>query len=527
MIKTDLVLPYGYDRDTVKTVISERLPISKNEIKEIRILKRELVIKDGKTPIYKTTVAFSSSCEKESGLLKIKNRVSPFEDEAFFVKQSHFEKRPVVAGAGPAGLFAALTLAESGARPIVIERGLDVDERAKKIQTFETLGILDTECNVQFGEGGAGTYSDGKLKTGAKDKYKFKVLGEFISGGADESIAYSTTAHLGTDRLPGIVKHIREKIVSLGGEFIFSARLTDVTLKDGALTSVRYEKNGDTVTLNTDTLILAIGHSARDTIRMLKEKGLPMKAKGFGVGMRIEHPREYINKIVYRDAESEIAETASYHLVTHLPSGRSVYSFCMCPGGEVVAATNESGAIVTNGMSKYARMSDNSNAALLVSVTPEDFGSDDPLAGIDFQTKIERAAYALSGTYKAPAIRLSSLIYDDKASGFGSVNPSYKVGVIEASLTEYFPKYIPESIAAAIPDFDSWLPGYCYGDAVLTGPETRTTSPIRIEREDDGCAPEFSGIYPTGEGAGYAGGIVSSAVDGIKMAEKAIEKHLK
>lgn len=527
MIKTDLVLPYGYNRDIVKTIISERLPIKKNEISEIRILKRDLVIKDGKTPFYKSTVAFSASCEKETGLLKIKNRVSEFKEEAFFVKQSCFEKRPIVAGAGPAGLFAALTLAESGACPIVIERGLDVDERAKKIETFGKLGILDTECNVQFGEGGAGTYSDGKLKTGSKDKYKFKVIDEFISGGADENIAYSTTAHLGTDKLPGIVKHIREKIISLGGEFVFSAKLTGVTVKDGALIGISYEKDKDTVTIDTDTLILAIGHSARDTIRMLKEKGLPMKAKGFGVGMRIEHPREYINRIVYRDAASAIAETASYHLVTHLPTGRSVYSFCMCPGGEVVAATNECGAIVTNGMSKYARMSDNSNAAILVSVTPDDFESDDPLAGIDFQMKIERAAYSLSNTYKAPATRLSNLILGEKKPGFASVNPSYPIGVVEASPTEYFPGYIPESIALAMPDFDSWIPGYYYSDAVLTGPETRTTSPVRIEREDSGCVPEFSGIYPTGEGAGYAGGIVSSAVDGIKMAEKAIEKHLK
>jgi uncharacterized FAD-dependent dehydrogenase len=527
MIKTDLVLPYGYDQDTIKTVISERLPIKKNEIKEIRLLKRELVVKDGKTPFYKTTVAFSSESEKENGLLKIKNRVSLFEEEAFTVKAARFDTRPVVAGAGPAGLFAALTLAESGACPVVIERGLEVYERAKKINTFEKLGILDTECNVQFGEGGAGTYSDGKLKTGAKDKYKFKVLDEFILGGADESILYSTTAHLGTDKLPDIVKCIREKIISLGGEFIFSAKLTDIIVKNNELVGIRYEKDGEPVILNTDTLILAIGHSARDTIRMLKEKGLHMRAKGFGIGMRIEHPREYINKIVYREATSVIEETASYHLVTHLPSGRSVYSFCMCPGGEVVAATSEKDAIVTNGMSKYARMSDNSNAALLVSVTPEDFGSDDPLAGIELQREIERAAYNLSGTYKAPMTRLSSLMSGGKETELTSVNPSYPIGTFEASPFEYLPRYIPESIVEAIPDFDNWLPGYYYADAVLTGPETRTTSPVRIERDESGCAPGFLGLYPTGEGAGYAGGIVSSAVDGIKMAEKSIEKHLK
>lgn len=526
MIKTDLTLPYRYTEDGVKSAISECLPIGKEEIKDIRILKRELTVKDG-VPIYKTTVAFSADVEKEKGLLKIRNRVFLHQQDRLRVELSSFELRPVVAGAGPAGLFAALTLAESGARPIVLERGLDVDSRRKKIDTFNRLGILDAECNVQFGEGGAGTYSDGKLKCGAKDQYKYKVLEEFVDGGADESILYSTSAHLGTDKLPDIVRHVREKIISLGGEFIFSAKLTDVIMKDGTLASVKYTKDGAEHELPTDTLILATGHSARDTFAMLKERGLPLRAKGFGIGMRMEHPREYINKIVYRDAASVIEESASYHLVTHLPSGRSVYSFCMCPGGEVVAATSEEGAIVTNGMSEYARMADNSNAAILVSVTPLDFGSDDPLAGIELQRRIERAAFSLTSSYKAPAIRLARLLDKGAEAGFSAVKPSYPVGTVEVSPDEYLPAYIPSSIREAMPNFDSWLAGYSYADAVLTGPETRTTSPVRIERENDGCAVGFAGIYPTGEGAGYAGGIVSSAVDGIKMAEKAIEKHPK
>ena len=527
MIKTDLVLPYGYSRDTVKEAISHQLPIDKAEINEIRILKRELVVKDGQRPFYKTSVAFSSSLEKEEGLLKIRNKVSHSDDEVFAPYPSHFTYRPVVAGAGPAGLFAALTLSESGARPIVLERGLKVEEREKRIELFNTLGLLDTECNVQFGEGGAGTYSDGKLKCGAKDKYKRKVLEEFISGGADESIFYSSTAHLGTDKLPGIVRQIRNKIISLGGEFIFSAKLCDITVKDGELTSVTYTRDKEKVEIRTDTLILATGHSARDTLKMLREKGVDMSAKGFGIGMRIEHPREYINKIVYRDSASVISETASYHLVTHLPSGRSVYSFCMCPGGEVVAATSEEGAIVTNGMSEYARLADNSNAAILVSVTPEDFGSDDPLAGIALQRKIETAAYRISDSYKAPAIRLGDLVLGEKKSSSSAIDPSYRLGVVEAHPSEYLPEYIPSSIKAAMPEFDAWIKGYFYPDATLTGPETRTTSPVRITRDESGCAVGFVGIYPTGEGAGYAGGIVSSATDGIRMAEKAIEKHRK
>ena len=527
MIKVDLALPYGYTKDSVKDALCSYLPIKKGEIKEIRILKRELVVKDGQPPVYKSTVAFLTDVEKEEGLLKIRNKVSFADVDELSVKPSSFASRPVVAGAGPAGLFAALTLAESGAMPIVLERGLDVDERAKRIELFNTLGILDTECNVQFGEGGAGTYSDGKLKTGARDKYKRKVLDEFIAGGADETIAYSTSAHLGTDKLADIVRTVRNKIISLGGEFIFSARLTNVEIKDGELCAVYYEKDGESVRLGTDTLILAIGHSARDTITALKERGLPMKAKGFGIGMRLEHPREYINKIVYRDSAHIVKETASYHLVTHLPSGRSVYSFCMCPGGQVVAATSEREGIVTNGMSEYARMADNSNAAILVSVTPEDFGSDDALAGIELQRKIEHAAYRASGSYKAPSVRLADLIAGKADSGILGVKPSYPIGTVCADPASYMPDFIPKSIAEAMPDFDAWLPGYMLGDATLTGPETRTTSPVRIERDESGCAPGFNGIYPTGEGAGYAGGIVSSAVDGIRMAEKAIEKHLK
>ena len=279
------------------------------------------------------------------------------------------------------------------------------------------------------------------------------------------------------------------------------------------------------ITLECDTLILATGHSARDTVTMLKENGLPMTAKSFGIGMRIEHPREYIDRIVYRDAVKMIEESASYHLVTHLPSGRSVYSFCMCPGGEVVAATSEECAIVTNGMSEYARRADNSNAAILVSVAPDDFGSDDPLAGIALQRKIERAAYEISESYKAPSVRLADLL-SGVATASQGVHPSYPIGTVDASPYDYMPEYIPDSITHAMPDFDAWLPGYNFGEAVLTGPETRTTSPIKIERGDDGCAVGYDGIYPAGEGAGYAGGIISSAVDGIKMAEMAVLKHI-
>lgn len=525
MLKTDLILPYRYSMDSVKDALCEILPISKGEIDDIRLIKRELIIKDGGTPMYKSTVAFSSSEMKEKGLLKIRNRVFLYNEEPYIAPYTPLDFRPVVVGAGPAGLFAALILAEAGAKPIVLERGLPTEERENKINLFNTLGILDTECNVQFGEGGAGTYSDGKLKVGARDKYKLRVLREFVESGADETIEYSTSAHLGTDKLPGIVRQLRNKIITLGGEVIFSAKVVDIGLRDGELHSVTYEKAGERITVDTRAALLATGHSARDTLVMLKEKGLPMTAKGFGIGMRIEHPREYMNKIVYRDAYGKIDETASYHLVTHLPTGRSVYSFCMCPGGMVVAAASEDGGIVTNGMSEYSRMADNSNAALLVSVTPEDFGSDDPLAGIELQRKIERSAYGITSSYRAPSVVLEDFMKGQKSSGFSDVYPSYSVGTVMATADDYLPSFVCDSLRSGITDFDNWLGGYYYGGAVLTGPETRTTSPVRIERDERGEAIGFVGVYPVGEGAGYAGGIVSSATDGIRMAEKLLLKY--
>lgn len=520
MIKTDIILPIGYVTSDVKRAVSDKLPISVEELRDVEILRLTLDLSDTRAPRYKCTVAFSADVDKEQGLLRMRNKVFPHVPFEYKPPCVSVDFRPIVVGAGPAGLFAAMSLAEAGARPIVIERGLPALERQGKVSTFNTLGILDPECNVQFGEGGAGTFSDGKLKVGSMDAYKMKVLEEFIAAGATEDIAYSSCAHLGTDKLPLIVTKIREKITSLGGEFVFGARLIDIFISDGELRSLTYEKGGERLELRTRAAIIAIGHSARDTLDMLYKRGIPMEARGFGIGVRIEHPREYINGIVYKEAKDVIHDTASYHLVTHLPSGRSVYSFCMCPGGSVVAAASEYGGIVTNGMSEYARMAENSNAAILVSVTPADFGTDHPLAGIEYQRLIERRAYNLTHSYHAPAARLEDFMRRESTSQFGDVIPSYPIGVHKAIAEDYLPDFIADSIRSALYNFNDWLGGYIYPDATLTGPETRTTSPVRILRTERGDIGIARGVFPSGEGAGYAGGIVSSATDGIRMAEK-------
>ena len=523
MIKLDITLPVGYTSDDIKAAVCSRIPVAREEICDTELLRRTLDLSVDGAPKYKCTVAISATAEREAGLLKIRNKVFPYEKRVFTPTPCRLDFRPVVVGAGPCGLLAALILAEAGARPILLERGLAAEERVRKVDTFNTLGILDPECNVQFGEGGAGTFSDGKLKSGSMDEYKLRVLTEFIAAGADGDITYSATAHLGTDKLPTIVSRIREKIISLGGEVIFGAKVTKLGINDGKLHSVTYIKDGATSELDTRAAVIAVGHSARDTLEMLYGLGLPMQARGFGVGVRIEHPREHIDRIVYGGSYGLIESTASYHLVTHLPSGRSVYSFCMCPGGSVVAATSEKESVVTNGMSEHARMGENSNAALLVSVTPADFDSEHPLAGIEYQRRIEQTAYRATSSYKAPVSRLSDFMEGKSTHSFGDCRPTYPLGTEPMLLDTVLPGYVTDSLRAGLEDFDAWLPGYMYPDSPLTAPETRTTSPVRIMRAENGCAIGFEGIYPAGEGAGYAGGIVSSATDGIRMAEKLLK----
>lgn len=523
MIKIDVKLPLEYTAEDVKDSILKLLPVPREEIGETVIVKRTLNISDKGDIHYDATLGVSFSEERERGLLKMRKKVSEMPDFTLSLPKSRLASRPVVVGSGPAGLFAALALAESGARPILFERGLPVDERLSKVSQFEQFGVLDPECNVQFGEGGAGTYSDGKLKVGGMDKYKMKVLKEFVAAGAPEDIIYTVGAHLGTDKLALIVKKIREKIIALGGEVHFSAKLVSVKQKGGRVVGGEVEKDGVKSYFDAENIILATGHSAKDVFLMLKEIGAPLEARGFGIGLRIEHPREYINKLVFCDGAPESLGSASYHLVTHLPNGRSAYSFCMCPGGEVVAAASESGGIVTNGMSEYARDAENSNAALLVSVTPDDFPSDDPLAGIALQREIENRAFSLTSDYKAPVTSLGAFLSGERGE-LGCVKPSYRRGTELFDPREYLPSFVTDTLKSAVSDFDDWMGGYLYPDAVLCGPETRTTSPVRVLRGASLETVGIEGLYPTGEGAGYAGGIVSSARDGLLVVEKLLQK---
>ncbi|MBQ3258057.1 MAG: hypothetical protein IJA67_11695 [Oscillospiraceae bacterium] len=442
---------------------------------------------------------------------------------AYDIPTAKSEKRPVVVGFGPGGMFAALLLTKAGLRPMVLERGGDVDSRQRAVENFHKNGVLDTENNVQFGEGGAGTFSDGKLNTNTHDPRIGYVLREFVAHGAKQSIVYDNKPHIGTDVLVKVVRNIRQTVIDGGGEVRFGAKVTGLQVDHGTVTGVIV--NGSEV-IETDDVILAIGHSARDTFTWLHDMGVHMTQKAFSMGVRIEHLQDMVDKAQYGMSRGKHLPPVSYNLNVHLPEGGSAYTFCMCPGGYVFAAASEEGGVCTNGMSYSGRGGSNANAALLVTLMPEDFPSDHVLSGMEWQREIERAAYAYGGgDYRAPCQLVGDFLAGKPSTGSRSVKPTYEPGVVYGDLREVLPEVITDVMARAIPALGKKLHGFDHPDAVLTGPETRSSSPVRIVRGEDYQSLNVKGLYPCGEGAGYAGGITSAAVDGIRCAEAVIGRY--
>lgn len=517
----EISLPINYDEEMLKKAAAKKIGCAKENILSVEILKKSLDARKKSDIHY--VLAVAAEIKGEKGLLK-KGFEEYFPPKPLNVPFRAMEKRPVVVGFGPAGIFAALTLARGGCRPIVLERGLDADSRKKKTNFFWQSGQLDEECNVQFGEGGAGAFSDGKLTTGTHSPLIDQVLRDLADCGAPKEILYQAKPHIGTDMLLVTVKNLRKKIIDLGGEVIFGAKFSDLHCKNGRVSSITYVKEGKSYEIETENLILAAGHSARDTFEMLLNKSVAMEQKAFSVGMRIEHLQSDINRAMFgENAPKELI--ADYKLAVHLPSGRGVYTFCMCPGGQVVASSSEAETIVTNGMSYYSRNGENANSAVLVGVTPEDFGSRDILAGAELQRRIEKSAYiAVGKNYSAPIINVGKLLGRTDSFEIGCVKPTYRPGTAFAMPQEYLPEYAVEAIKEALPLFGKKISCFDDNEAILTGPETRSSSPVRITRGESLESVSVKGFYPCGEGAGYAGGIVSAAVDGIKCGLAVLEK---
>lgn len=523
---TELSLPLDHAADELPQAIARRLGISAAELLNFSVFKRSYDARKKNSVILFIYIIDLEVRDEASVLARFADdpHVRPAPDTNYYpVGQAPagLSERPIVVGFGPCGLFAALLLAQMGFKPIVLERGKDVRRRTKDTWALWRKKTLTAESNVQFGEGGAGLFSDGKLYSQIKDPkfYGRKVMHEFVRAGAPEEIMYVSKPHIGTFRLTGVVAAMREEIIALGGEVRFESKVTDLLINDGQLEGVVLA-NGET--LRSRHVVLALGHSSRDTFRMLHRQGVFIEAKPFAIGFRIEHPQSLIDQArLGKYAGHPELGAADYKLVYHAKNGRAVYSFCMCPGGTVVAATSEPERVVTNGMSQYSRNERNANAGIVVGINPEQDFPGGPLAGVEFQERLESRAYELGGRdYCAPAQLVGDFIRGVPSSELGEVEPSYKPGVRLGDLAASLPDYAIEAIREALPAFGKQIRGFDRNDAVLTGIETRTSSPVRITRDNETLQSlNLKGLYPAGEGAGYAGGILSAGVDGIKVAE--------